>query len=89
MSLAGILFLLFLAQTKKPQSFEGKNFEGKYVEINGIVKSQKKASDYSLLKIGNITIFSEIMQNFTSKNITVTGRMHEDIVIADKIKIED
>ena len=87
----GILLLLYLANIKNPLSnekrYEGRNFEGEHVEIKGIVKSQRNGEDYSLLNVGNLTILSEIVENFTNKNITVIGRVHEDIIVADEIRI--
>ncbi|MBI2449511.1 hypothetical protein HYV49_04405 [Candidatus Pacearchaeota archaeon] len=85
-SMLGIMLLLYLANIKNP-SLSFKNYEGKYVELNGIVKSQKNLKEYSMLKIGNSTILSEFLQNFSNKNITVIGRVHEDIIVADEIQI--
>lgn len=80
----GILFLLYLAQIRKPQS-DIENYEGKRVEINGIAERQRIFDEYSLFKIGNVSVLSEMLQNFTNRNITAIGRVHEDIIVADEI----
>ena len=87
-SMIGILFLLYLAQIRKPQT-DAENYEGKRVEISGIVNKQRNFDEYSLLKIGNVNVLSEMKGNFTSRNVSVIGRVHEDIVIADEIGVED
>ena len=79
--------LLYLAQIRKPMAFDINNNEGKYVEINGIIKSQRNTGEFSLFRIGNVTVLSEFKANISSKNVTFIGRIHEDIVIADEVRV--